>query len=89
MEDFSITIGSTRLTSLSRIVDAVLDQYEASIGACLNELRVEDRRRAVEFLYSIGYFDMRDSVESFCSRAHVSRITVYEHLKRAINHPVR
>jgi len=89
MEDFSITIGSTRLTNLTRIIDAVLDEYEASIGTGLDELRVDERRRAVEFLYSIGYFDMRDSVESFCSRAHVSRITVYEHLKRAINSPVR
>ena len=83
-EGFSIVIGDTRLSSLAQIVDAVLDQYEDSIGVKLNEVDVDQRRDAVRRLYDIGFFDMRNSVEAFCSRAQVTKVTVYAHLKRAI-----
>lgn len=83
--DFSVSVGGVRLTNLTRIIDVVLDQYEERIGRDLNELDVNARRDAVRFLYGIGFFDMRNSVETFCSRANVTKVTVYAHLKRAIH----
>src|SRR5580704_6499205 len=75
-------LAGLRLPRARGMLDRLIAEVERELGGKLADLDREEKQRAVKLLNERGAFSLRRSVEDVADALGVSRITVYNYLKR-------
>lgn len=84
MNDLTISFLGGTATNFSNLPSFVLDCLEAE-GKPLGSMTTAERREAVAYLDSIGFFSLRNSIDVLCERSFTSRVCLYGDIKKAQN----
>lgn len=68
----------------SNLPTFMLDCLESE-GKSLGSMTTEERRDAVAYLDSVGFFALRKSIDVLCERSFTSRVCLYGDIQKARN----